>query len=99
MKIAMQTLDCSRFFVGYHAPCRLLCRHYGWAFASPDDPPFEPPSGYGKVPSDGAIPDPLHGAKFVRDIYDMAVPPGTLEKFTVPVLWDNKVRVILLPPA
>lgn len=27
----------------------------------------------------------------VRDIYDMAVGPGTLKKYTVPILWDEKV--------
>lgn len=66
--------------------------HYGWAFASPDDAPFVPPSGYGKISSGAAIPDPLHGFKMARDIYDMAVEPGTLKKYTVPILWDEKVR-------
>ncbi|CAM9607538.1 unnamed protein product [Sphacelaria rigidula] len=69
--------------------------HYGWTFANPDDPPFVPPSGYGKVPSDGSIPDPLHGFKVVRDIYDMVTEPGTLKKYTVPILWDNKTKTIV----
>ncbi|CAB1105243.1 unnamed protein product [Ectocarpus sp. CCAP 1310/34] len=69
--------------------------HYGWAFASPDDPPFVPPGGYGSVPSGpGAIPDPLHGFKTVRQIYDMAVGPGKLSKYTVPILWDEKVLIV-----
>ncbi|CAN0494162.1 unnamed protein product, partial [Hapterophycus canaliculatus] len=66
--------------------------HYGWAFAAPDDPPFVPPGGYGSVPAGGgAIPDPLHGFKTVREIYEMAVGEGALKKFTVPILWDEKV--------
>ncbi|CAN0016142.1 unnamed protein product [Ectocarpus fasciculatus] len=70
--------------------------HYGWAFASPDDPPFVPPGGYGSVPSGpGAIPDPLHGFKTVRQIYDMAVGPGKMSKYTVPILWDEKTKKVV----
>ncbi|CBJ48330.1 Putative Glutathione S-transferase [Ectocarpus siliculosus] len=70
--------------------------HYGWAFASPDDPPFVPPGGYGSVPSGpGAIPDPLHSFKTVRQIYDMAVGPGKMSKYTVPILWDEKTKKVV----
>lgn len=53
-----------------------------------------PPGGHGSIPSGaGAIPDPLHGFKTVRQIYELAVGEGTMKKFTVPILWDEKVRV------
>ena len=65
--------------------------HYGWAFADPEDPPLVPPSGHGEISSGVTIPDPLHGFKMVRDIYDMAAGAGTLKKYTVPILWDEKV--------
>ena len=61
-------------------------------FAKPDDPPFLAPGGHGHVTSGATIPDPLHGFKTVRDIYEMAVGEGQLKKYTVPVLWDEKVR-------
>eukprot|EP00903_Cladosiphon_okamuranus_P005623 g5592.t1 len=71
-------------------------RHYGWAFASPDDPPFVPPSGHGSIPSGaGAIPDPLHDFKTVRQIYELAVGEGTLKKYTVPILWDEKTKTVV----
>lgn len=69
--------------------------HYGWVFAGADDPPFVPPGGHGAVPSGaGVVPDPLHGFKTVRQIYEMAAGEGILKKYTVPILWDEKVRLI-----
>lgn len=76
-------------------PCVLIVfdSHYGWAFAGADDPPLVPPGGYGSVPSGaGVVPDPLHDFKTVRQIYEMAVGEGALNKYTVPILWDEKVR-------
>src|SRR3569833_2260862 len=49
--------------------------HMGWAFAKFDN---EEPD---------ATPDPLEGAKFIRDLYEIADP--STGKFTVPVLWDK----------
>lgn len=75
-------------------PISLHCSisHYGWVFAAPGDPPFLPPGGHGSIPSGaGVIPDPLHGFKTVRQIYELAVEEGTLKKYTVPILWDEKV--------
>eukprot|EP00904_Undaria_pinnatifida_P001236 jgi/Undpi1/11112/HiC_scaffold_30.g13410.m1 len=70
-------------------------QHYGWVFAKPDDPPFLAPGGYGHVAPGATIPDPLHGFKTVREIYDMAVGDGKLKKFTVPVLWDEKTKKVV----
>ncbi|CAM9382986.1 unnamed protein product [Pylaiella littoralis] len=70
--------------------------HYGWAFAGADDPPLVPPGGYGSVPSGaGVVPDPLHGFKAVRQIYEMAVGEGALNKYTVPILWDEKTKTVV----
>ncbi|CAN0220956.1 unnamed protein product [Ascophyllum nodosum] len=69
--------------------------HYGWAFADPEDPPLVPPSGHGEISSGVTIPDPLHGFKMVRDIYDMAAGAGTLKKYTVPILWDEKTKTVV----
>lgn len=53
-----------------------------------------PPGGYGSIPSGaGVIPDPLHGFETVRQIYDLAAGEGTLKKYTVPILWDEKVCI------
>eukprot|EP00892_Ulva_mutabilis_P007233 jgi/Ulvmu1/4882/UM020_0168.1 len=70
-----------------------LDEHYGWAFAHPDDEPFSNPNGYGKYPPDGCIPDSTNGAKFVRDLYEIAGnDPG---KYTVPILWDKNTNMIV----
>jgi len=55
--------------------------HAGWAFAKFD----------GEEPD--ATPDPLEGAKFIRDLYEIADPDTA--KFTVPVLWDKEKRTIV----
>lgn len=47
-----------------------LDEHRGWAFARSDEP-FSNPNGYGQFPPDGCIPDPVNGAKFIRDLYDL----------------------------
>ena len=48
-----------------------LDQHYGWAFASPEDEPFSNPNGFGSYPPAGCIPDPVNGAKFIRDLYEL----------------------------
>lgn len=45
--------------------------HCGWTFASPDDPPFANPAGYGEFPPHDVIPDTVNSAKYVRDLYEM----------------------------
>jgi len=42
----------------------------------------------------GAQPDPLYGAKFLREIYFRAQPDYE-GRFTVPVLWDKKTESIV----
>ena len=37
--------------------------------------------------------DDLYGVKFVRDLYEMA--NDTLGKYSVPVLWDKKLKTIV----
>eukprot|EP00667_Euglena_gracilis_P013883 EG_transcript_14349 len=67
--------------------------HTGWAFRAPTDPPLSSSTGHGSFPCDGCIPDPLNGAKFIRDLYDLAGDTGG--KYSVPVLWDSKERTIV----
>lgn len=43
---------------------------------------------------DGATPDPVLGAKYLREIYQASDPKATT-KVTVPVLWDKKKKVIV----
>jgi hypothetical protein len=45
--------------------------HVGWTFASPDDPPFKNPNGFGSFPATDCIPDTVNNAKFIRDLYEM----------------------------
>ncbi|CAN1166317.1 Glutathionyl-hydroquinone reductase YqjG [Linum perenne] len=56
--------------------------HMGWIF--PDSDTDEP----------GSEPDPLNGAKSIRDLYELASANYT-GKYTVPVLWDKKLRTIV----
>lgn len=42
----------------------------------------------------GVVPDPLHGARFLRDIYTQAEPRYT-GRVTVPVLWDKATGTIV----
>ncbi|CAM9271386.1 unnamed protein product [Discosporangium mesarthrocarpum] len=68
--------------------------HFGWTFASADDPPFIPATGHGAIPCDGCEPDPLHGFKYIRDVYQKAGGEG-LTKFTVPILYDKKTDTVV----
>ena len=67
--------------------------HTGWVFASPEDPPFKNSAGYGSFGCQGCIPDTVNGAKFVRDLYELA--DDTSGKYSVPVLWDKKEKTIV----
>ena len=71
--------------------------HCGWQFRAPTDPPVASPGGFGSFPCDGCVPDPVNGARSVRDLYDLAMggkcPPD--QRYTVPVLWDTKERTIV----
>lgn len=56
--------------------------HMGWVFPTSDS---EEP---------GAEPDPFHGAKSIRALYERASKHYS-GKFTVPVLWDKKLNTIV----
>jgi putative glutathione S-transferase len=56
--------------------------HYGWVFPETED----------EVP--GAQPDPLYGARSIRELYDLA-DPNYNGRYTVPVLWDKKKKTIV----
>ncbi|KAG2483117.1 hypothetical protein HYH03_018007 [Edaphochlamys debaryana] len=67
--------------------------HTGWAFRAPTDPPLSSSTGHGSFGCEGCVPDEINGAKFVRDLYDMA--HDTTGKYSVPVLWDKKEKTIV----
>ncbi|GBF89678.1 glutathionyl-hydroquinone reductase-like [Raphidocelis subcapitata] len=67
--------------------------HTGWAFRAPGDPPISSSTGHGSFECDGCVPDPVLGAKFVRDIYEQA--GDTTGKYSVPVLYDKQRRTIV----
>jgi putative glutathione S-transferase len=67
--------------------------HTGWTFANPGDPPFQSSTGHGSFPTDDCIPDTVNGAKYIRDLYELAGDTGG--KYTVPVLWDKKEKTIV----
>uniref|UniRef100_A0A0D6R8C8 GST C-terminal domain-containing protein n=2 Tax=Araucaria cunninghamii TaxID=56994 RepID=A0A0D6R8C8_ARACU len=56
--------------------------HFGWTFPNSED---EDP---------GAEPDNLNGAKTIRELYELAS-SNYSGKYTVPVLWDKKNRIIV----
>uniref|UniRef100_A0A7N0T9C7 GST C-terminal domain-containing protein n=2 Tax=Kalanchoe fedtschenkoi TaxID=63787 RepID=A0A7N0T9C7_KALFE len=56
--------------------------HMGWVFPASD----------AEVP--GAEPDYLNGAKSIRDLYELAS-TNYSGKYTVPVLWDKKLKTIV----
>ncbi|THU53461.1 hypothetical protein C4D60_Mb10t14670 [Musa balbisiana] len=55
--------------------------HFGWVFPSSMEEP-------------GAEPDPLNGAKSIRELYELAS-SNYVGKYTVPVLWDKKLKTIV----
>ncbi|KAJ0397554.1 hypothetical protein ATCC90586_006414 [Pythium insidiosum] len=70
--------------------------HTGWAIVDPKATPFlAGPTGIGQYSSEGCSPDPVHGAKFVRDLYERALGPNPGVRFSVPLLWDKKTSTIV----
>ncbi|CAI8582957.1 unnamed protein product [Vicia faba] len=57
-------------------------KHVGWVFPESNTEVL------------GAEPDPLNGAKSVRELYEIASTNYT-GKFTVPILWDKKLKTIV----
>uniref|UniRef100_A0AAV1UJS6 GST C-terminal domain-containing protein n=1 Tax=Peronospora matthiolae TaxID=2874970 RepID=A0AAV1UJS6_9STRA len=69
-------------------------QHTGWAFVDPKTTPSLPgPSGLGHYSSEGAIPDTVNSAQYVRDLYEMCSEGNT--RYTVPVLWDKVKHTIV----
>ena len=56
--------------------------------------PYMGSDGWEFSNNDGCIPDPIHGARFLRDIYLKAKADYT-GRVTVPVLWDKKLGTIV----
>lgn len=70
-------------------------QHAGWQFRAPTDEPVSNLEGFGKYSCEGCVPDTVNNARFVRDLYELVpdCPPET--RYTVPVLWDKKLRTIV----
>lgn len=64
--------------------------HMGWAFNAE---PLWSPTELDKFQLTGCTPDQVNGTKFIRDLYELAGYTG--KKFTVPVLWDKKLKTIV----
>ncbi|GMH27733.1 hypothetical protein Nepgr_029576 [Nepenthes gracilis] len=56
--------------------------HMGWVFPASD------------TEESGAQPDPLYGAKSIRELYELAS-PNYDARFSVPILWDKKLKTIV----
>lgn len=70
--------------------------HSGWVFADPSGPPLTNSMGAGgPFPASypGNEPDPILGAKSIRQVYEKA--GDTNGKYTVPILWDKKLNTIV----
>lgn len=52
------------------------------------------PQGWTFEPAEGVIPDPIHGARYLHQVYTAAVPDYT-GRVTVPVLWDKHTGSIV----
>ncbi|CAI5738675.1 unnamed protein product [Hyaloperonospora brassicae] len=69
-------------------------QHMSWAFVDPKTTPSLPgPSGRGQYSSEGAVPDTVNNAQFVRDLYELCSEGNT--RYTVPVLWDKLKHTIV----
>lgn len=67
--------------------------HKGWTFVDPaKDATFVGATG-DVYPTTGCSPDPVHNAKFVRDLYEMV--DKEPRRYTVPLLWDKKKDTIV----
>jgi glutathionyl-hydroquinone reductase len=66
-------------------------QHHGWAFASPGEA-FSNQNGFGSFAFNDVTMDPHDtSVRFVRDLYNGA----DVQKYTVPILWDTKHKVIV----
>jgi glutathionyl-hydroquinone reductase len=68
--------------------------HTGWAFIDAEaTPTIAGPTGVGKYSSRGAQLDPIHGASFIRDLYERVTKEPV--RYSVPLLWDKKLDTIV----
>jgi len=67
--------------------------HAGWVFRSETDEPVKSVLGFGSFPSKDVIPDTVNNCKSIRELYELS--NDTNGKYTVPVLWDKKLKVIV----
>jgi len=67
--------------------------HSGWVFAKEGDPPLPNTLGHGSNASKDLIPDTVNNCKTVRELYELS--NDTNGKYSVPVLWDKKQKVIV----
>lgn len=71
-------------------------KHTGWFFGQPDGKPIKNTDGNGgpfPAAFENNQPDPLLGAKSIRDVYEFA--GDTDGKYTVPILFDKKNKTIV----
>jgi len=67
--------------------------HRGWVFGSIDGKALSNTNGYGSFPSSWGEEDPHNGAYSIRELYEKT--NDKHKKYTVPVLWDTKLRTIV----
>lgn len=69
-------------------------KHTGWTFVDPVKTPTLPgPTGLGAYSSEGAIPDTINKAQYVRDLYEMCSTDNA--RYSVPLLWDKVKKTIV----
>lgn len=67
--------------------------HAGWVFRKPTDPPVVPETGFGEISCEDCIPDEANGCDTIRALYELGGDTGG--KYSVPVLWDEKLKLIV----
>jgi len=67
--------------------------HRGWVFGSPDGKPLSNTNGYGSFPSSWGQEDPHTQSRSIRELYEKD--NDTRRQYTVPVLWDTKLKTIV----
>lgn len=69
-------------------------KHIGWVFRNSNDPNVKNSEGFGDFSCEGCIPDPTeNNFKTIREIYEKN--GVKTDKYSVPVLWDNKLKKIV----
>ncbi|GAB9476176.1 Glutathione s-transferase [Globisporangium polare] len=67
--------------------------HKGWTFVDPATEKIFLGATGDEYPTTGCSPDPVHNAKFVRDLYELV--DKEPRRYTVPLLWDKKKDTIV----